>query len=257
MGQTADPAAESEIVVTARERTIVDQFVQDLTDPARSDQVPRWEMPLCSGVAGLPAKHAVVLNSRIEDVARQVRLTIGKGGCRPNALILVTSNPDAIAKQLRARYPRTLAREGRARLASFAETTQPVRWISQVSELPYDGSPSVPGAADEPAAGRLAGSRLQKSTRAILSGMLVIVDANRLSGLSLGQIGDYLAMVVLARPKMDARAPSGSILSLFGDGTTPGLSKEDRTFLQALYAAPDDVSAKVQRAAMKARMEGR
>ncbi len=258
----ASEAGGKDIVVTAREQTVIEQFVQNLTDPARSDQLPRWDLPLCTGVIGLAPKHAVVLNARIEEAARAVGHRVDKEGCRPNAAILVTRNPAEIAQRLRARYPRTLGVEGRARLRQFAETTQPVRWISQVAEMPFDGSPlrdasgfvssSRPGAG----VGRFSGSRLQSSTRTVLDNMLVIVDAERLAGLSLGQIGDYLAVVVLARPTLEAAAPAGSILSLFDDGAqVTGLSGDDKAFLRALYTAPDSTSAKVQRAAMRKAME--
>ena len=251
-----------DIVVTARERTVIDQFVQNLTDPARSDQVPRWDLPLCTGIVGLAPKHAVVLNGRIEETARAIGYPVGKEGCRPNAVVLVTRNPEEIAARLRSRYPRTLGQEGRARLRHFADTTQPVRWISQVAELPFDGSPVkdanglANGAGRAIGVGRLSGSRLQKSTRTVLDNMLVIVDAERLAGLSLGQIGDYLAMVVLARPPLETNAPEGSILSVFDQGSSvAGLSDNDRAFLRALYAAPDSVSAQVQRSAMRKAMK--
>ncbi len=247
---------DKDIVVTAREQTVVEQFVQNLTDPARSDQVPRWDTPLCTGVAGLAPPHAVVLNGRIEAAAKLVKLPLGGENCRPNVIILVTPRPGQIAARLRAKYPRTLAQEGRAKLREFAETTSAVRWISQVAEVPYDGSPLIPSDPGRAPTGRLTGSRLQKSTRTVLSNMLVIVDAERLAGRQLGQIGDYLAMVVLAKPKLDAPAPAGSILALFDDGAPPdGLGADDRRFLTALYKAPASVSAKVQRSAMRGEME--
>lgn len=249
----AAPAAD--VVVTARERTVVEQFVRDLTDTSRTDQIPVWERQICPGVVGLTATQAVVLNRRIGEVARLVDLADDRARCRPNVLIIVSEDAAKLAAGFARSFPNSLARDGRGRVRRFVESSAPVRWIGQTDIAIPDGDPVIVSPGGSPVTGRLANSRIQQSTRAVIGFMLIIVDAKRLSGTTLGELGEYLGMVAVARPPLDAPAPRDSVLSLFAaDGRPRGLTERDRSYLAALYRAPVGGTAQAQRAAIRARM---
>ncbi|MCA3698828.1 hypothetical protein [Brevundimonas sp.] len=70
--------------------------------------------------------------------------------------------------------------------------------------------------------------------------MIIIVDVDRVAGVDLGALADYLAVISLAQidPELDP-GPYDTILSLFSEGASPppGLTDWDRAFLQGLYSA--------------------
>jgi len=88
-----------------------------------------------------------------------------------------------------------------------------------------------------------------------MASILIIVDASQLGGISLEALSDYLAFVALTRPRLDAPAPSGSILGLFAADPVTRLTESDRSYLAALYAAPVDRSATAQASMIKNRMD--
>lgn len=249
-GQTPD------VVVTAPERTVIEQFMRNVADPPKTGQVPVWEQKVCPGVVGLDVAKAMVLNARIEQVAALVRRSADEG-CRPNTLIIVTDR----AKPLAATVARTLSvrlkNDRRSRIVAFGASDRPVRWISETDIGTFDGSPMVPPGHGGPAVGRMSGSRIQASTRTVIASMLVIVDVRQIAGTTLGALGDYLGMVAVARPSLDGRAPAASILSLFDkrDGAPQEITGHDRAYLAALYSAPQGGTGSSQQSAMRARME--
>ena len=249
------PPPSDDIVIEARQLGAVRDFVARLADAGRTGQVARWEDGVCAEVFGLEPEQARFVEGRIADAAKLARLPSVRPGCRPTALIVVSNDAVALAKGFAARYPNTLKADGRSRLVHFVGTARPVRWISQSDVLPGEGGPSIkqPGRAD---IGRLSNSRLIAPTRAVLSIVLVIVDGTRLGAVKLGPLGDYLAMVVLTQPRLDAAPPSHSVMSLFEvDGDHDGLTDSDRSYLAALYKMPRDRDAAAQRGAIRNAME--
>ena len=244
-----------DIVVEARQLGAVRDFVERLADAGRTGQLARWEDGVCAEVVGLEPDQARFVEGRIADAAKLARLPPVHSGCRPTALVVVSNDAAALAKGFAARYPNTLKVDGRSRLVHFVGSARPVRWISQSDVLPGDGGPLVkqPGQVDT---GRLSNSRLVGPTRAVLSAMLVIVDGTQLGAVKLGPLGDYLAMVVLTQPRLDALPPSHSVMSLFEpDGEQDGLTDSDRSYLAALYKSPRDRDAAAQRGAIRNAME--
>lgn len=226
-------------------------FVRSLADPAqRTGQLARWRDAICPGIVGLRADQAEAVNGRIGEIARAVGLHPREQGCQPSALIIFSQEAEALARSYRSRLPITLSENGRWRLEQFASSDRPVRWISRVTEAAYDGT------AINLKFGRLAGSRIQASTRTYLSAMLVIVDARQLQAVTLTRLGDYLAVVVLAQPKLGSKPPSQSILSMFdrADREPPGLTDYDRRYLASLYKASLDRSGSSQASSIRSMM---
>jgi hypothetical protein len=84
------------------------------------------------------------------------------------------------------------------------------------------------------------GTRLRHSAVRSLSSVIVVVDANRIQGLNVGQLADYVGMVGLAEVHQDAEVgPVPTILRLFRASPDPpqGLSAWDQAFLASLYGA--------------------
>ena len=242
--QPAPAPAQPEIVVEGRLEEVLRNFVAALAEPGRSGQLARWNQEICPVVAGIAPAEAEFMVARIGEVARPLGLRLNSPGCRSRALVLISPDADGLAHSLVRNYPITLGSEGRTRLRRFAESRRPVRWIS-VSDLCPFGCVQL-------------NSRLVLATHPAFQIMVVIVDGNRIGGVSLGELSDYVALVLLSSPPPGARPPSQSILSMF-DGPRPGgarfaLTEDDRLFLAGLYESPENARAGEQRAAIVSRM---
>lgn len=241
------------------QRRAVAEFVGGLSEPTQRGRLARWEEGVCPGVVGLPQKHAAFLADRIAMEAHAVGLSVGQPGCRPDILILVTSQPNKAAADFRKRYPAYFAaalRRDRLEaggdaeaLKAFLNNDRPIRsW--HVSKLATsDGRPVswvTVGGARVPAAVDVVSSRLASAWRNDLSRALLIVDTTRTKGLTYEQLASYLAMAALAQLDLDGNPGRlSSILSVFADReagrTEPGgLTQWDRAYLAGLYKAPAD-----------------
>lgn len=269
----AAPTTEVEGVVVRAPGTeeAMRRFVAEVADPVRGErQLARWDRRICTGVAGMRRAYAEFLNDRIGRAAARVGLDAGEPGCAPNVLIFVTGDSDALARDV-VENQRSLVSywgfqgntQGRAALRSFETTPRPVRWWhvshtmtpdGQVADSSVAGAMNFGGSPETNSSSMLQGltvnvvqvrylGRLRRTTRQNFSHVVIIVDANRISGLPLGAVADYVAMVALAQ--LDPDAPTDgypSILNLFTDRDAgrpapSGLTDWDVAYLQGLYTA--------------------
>lgn len=241
----AKVAKEPPIVVEGRLKQAISGFVQRLTQSGPTDQVARWKDEICPLVLGIDPSEAKFMEERIGDLARTVRLRAGGSRCLSTMAVVVTPDPKAFIEDLLRNYPLTLRTDGWDRLKRFVESNRPVRWISATDECGFSCG--------------LAGSRIRLSTRPSLAAMVIIVDASQLSGVNLGELSDYVALVALTNPNDRPITHPNSMLALFDDPRAPNAGFEltdfDRSFLAALYHAPIDRSAAAQRSMMRNEMK--
>jgi len=82
------------------------------------------------------------------------------------------------------------------------------------------------------------GTRLRYNAVQTLTSVIVVVDSNRVSGIDIGQLADYIAMAGFAQIHLDADTGTApTILSLFrpSDQRPQGLSPWDESFLHSVY----------------------
>jgi hypothetical protein len=254
------------VVVGERTEEAVRSFVAAMSQPSRGvDQLARWDRRICPGIAGLRTRYAQFVIDRLAYRALELDLEIEAPGCRPDVLIVVTPDPDAIARDLYNNHRNALGyfdepgvgTRGRDALrATFIESDAPVRWW-HVSNTRGIGGHEF----SEPTAGPTCGgsdvldiqncyrvnlvgggsSRLRATTRQDFGAAFIIVDANRLAeiGHDFNALADYLAMVSLAQldPRADVSAYP-SVLNLWKSAAAPTeLTDWDRSYLRGLYAA--------------------
>ena len=134
----------------------------------------------------------------------------------------------------------------RALLKGFVDSTRPVRWISLVDEC--GGGCGLPN------------TRLARPTSPTLQAMLIIVDANKIAGFSIGAMSDFVGLVALSNPPLTAIPPANSIFSLFTaskpSGSNLQLTDYDLSFLGGLYGVRLNLDAETQRAAIAGQMNG-
>ena len=277
----ADAAqAPEEIIVRGRRmseiksdlRIHVDDFVQQVAAPPEGRGYARWHRRVCISVTNLERSSAQYVVDRISRLAVDVGLTPGEPGCRPDVIIIFTTDGKATAASLLQQQPTLLRPFGDSgvqlgvdALREFVESDKPVRWW-HVS-LPVDaqlGTPAirVPGEALDAGATRgikVAGpSHIHSGIVDELVHVVIIVDGPKLQGrgTTWQQLGDYLALVSLAQ--IDFRAEPkefDSILNLFGNPAAySGLTDWDRSFVRSLYSFDRERNPPMQRNELVGRM---
>lgn len=257
-------AADNEVVIVGqRTEDVVRAFVAEIAVPVRgANQLARWDRRICPGLSGIKGRYARPVLDRIAQHAYAIGLDVGEPGCKANVLILVTATPDVVTKKMVEDNPDVLGwhaqrgqmTQGRDGLRAFMESDAPVRWW-HVSNTSNNDGVSVVGdtlTGDAQAVTVDGASRIHRPTRLDFGGVFIVVDSNRIAGLPLGALADYLSMVALAQidPETDTTA-FPTILNIFNGlvGGTPAnatLTDWDVSYLRGLYKVQRDRTAESQ-----------
>lgn len=236
-----------DIVVTAPDAEVLQSFVGELSAPAHNGQMARWDENICPSVIGMNAAPAQFMIDRLAVRAIELGLTVGGPGCRANVLIYMSRDADGIARQI-ADHPRLSSRRhgnsrGRRALQEFASTPRPVRWWHVARTVTGDGFYVTRGDSNPTFTRVREASRIRPNVRQDLSKVVVVIDANRINGVRLDTLSDYVAMAALAQIDPDADASAlPSVLSVFAGGAANAeapreLTAWDQAYLHGLYEA--------------------
>jgi hypothetical protein len=247
-----DPAAqepttlEDVVIEGVRLRDLVRDFVGEVAAPAGDRGPARWNGPVCIGVVNLRSEAAQYIVDRTSDVARELGLNAGEPGCRPNVLIVAVTDGRAVADAIVEARPRAFNPGGsgmtrsRRALATFRTSEAPIRWwhvSAPIDSETGDLATRLPGEAP-PVIAISRASRLRTDIRDDLLKAIIIVDMDKVTGLSFPQLADYCALVALSQVDPEANvAAFDTVLNVFSDPATPGLTSWDMDYLNALYSA--------------------
>lgn len=245
----ARPSAQLEdVVVEGRQlENLVRSFVAEVSQPASRRGLARWNRPVCVGAVNLRNEVGQYVVDRISDLARELGVEAGEPGCRPNILIVATTDGAALANALIEDRPRNFdlrhnsTDAGTRAFRNFRTGDRPVRWWQTsmpINSDTGDRAIRLPGDSSAPLIHVFSASRLRTQIRDDMIRSIIIVDVERLGGADLLQLGDYLALVALAQVDAEAdTSPFPTILNLFADPTSApaGLTDWDRSYLTALY----------------------
>ncbi|MBA4805570.1 MAG: hypothetical protein H2038_13050 [Brevundimonas sp.] len=236
-------------------------FVEEVSRAPGRRPLARWNSPICAGVMNMQADSAQFLIDRIATVAAVLGVESGEPGCDPNLMILMARSENATEVMREAVRERVLAFSpsrngtdlGREKLDEFVNSDAPVRWWHIA--LPVSAETGAPAIAldgeDPPDVVSPGISRLHPPIRNDLVRVFVVIDADRVAGVSLAALSNYVAMVALAQvdPETDM-SESDTILNLFNPSRPGGgrMTDWDAAFLLALY---DGRSNPVGRAAQQ------
>lgn len=249
-----------DVEVTGRRLdSVIRDFINEVAAPNYNRGLARWSDSVCVGAAYLSNDAAQYLVDRVSAVADDLKLKIGAPGCTPNILIVATDDANRLAQDMVDRSPRSFRAggsgmdRGGAELRRFVQSDRPVRWW-QVS-TPYDTETGmratrVPGDGSDngnpgqvlmyaPSSRTPIASRLTSHIQDKIFSTIILVDVNKLNGLSIDQLADYIAMVSFAQidPASDT-SRYASILNLFADPqAATGLTQWDKAYLAGLYDA--------------------
>ncbi|HEY0102197.1 MAG TPA: hypothetical protein VGB60_01895 [Brevundimonas sp.] len=246
------PAVELEDVIVERRRLedLSRTFVDEVGAPASRRGLARWRSRVCVGVAGIRQDVAQHIVDHVSRVAMKFDVTPGDPGCRPNVLVVFSQQAGALSNALVEGRPRAFhlgvggLDRGNAALRAFRESDRPVRWwhVSMPTNA-FTGGPGIRMPGELPP--YVVGEGIVNKGRWVrddLNKVIIVVDGDKVDGVGLPQLADYISMVALAQVDPDGDTSGySSILNLFDapDAST-GLTGWDTAYLDALYSGPSE-----------------
>lgn len=244
LAQSAPRNTEAPITITGKKlKEALRGFVDAVTQIGPTDQLAHWDREICPRIVGLDQTQTEYVFQRLMQIAREVKLKTSRRGCSTMLTIAVTRDAPTIARVIAEDYP-TDNIHIRNWMRKFLAAPGPIRWISLADEC--GGGCGLPN------------TRLSKATRPRLQAMIILVDSTRLQGVTIGQLADYISLVALTNPPVDAPQDRRSILGLFSgsnrDEAAPELTNVDLSLLVSLYGIGEEYGADQQRGSMVNRM---
>lgn len=229
----------------------VHAFVSEVTRRGYGkESLVRWREPICPLVAGLTREQGEYILYGVTQAAAAAGAPLGSKDCQANLHIVVASEPEQLLERWRKRTRGLFGDAPPATVRHFLEgSPRPVRvWYN--TELVCGDGGGTPQlqrgggelAVHESSAGCfIKDTRLQSNYIDTFSSVIVIVDADLIKNIKLGQLTDYVALVGLTKIDVDANLGTApTILRLFANSADapPNMSPWDRAFLNALYHTP-------------------
>ncbi|GAA0638206.1 hypothetical protein [Brevundimonas lenta] len=252
-----DPVQLEEVVVEARRlEEATRQFVEQIGSPPPGTRPGRWNGPICMSVTGMRADVAQFMIDRVAIAALDAGVDVEGPGCRPNVIILATSDGPGLANEMVERVglgfrPAVSSTNlGRDALNHFRTADVPVRWWHvTVPVEPQSGQVAIAFRGQEaPTLTVRDASRLRSNVRYDIGWAIIIVDFSMTEGEPLGAVADYVAMATLTQldPFADMRGLD-TILNLFERGSdVTSLTSWDKDYLTALYSSRADRATEAQ-----------
>ena len=241
-------------------------------------QYAKWKQPVCPHVYGLNPVTAWFVEHRIREVADMVGAKVDHNDpCVPNIGIFFTPDPQASLLSIAEKRPFLIAGGSQKAVVKFPVQAWYATFITDFNghkslDIPWDvalpwtgtgadagstpmmggagsaaqdrsSSPSLSG-YDEPMV-RANDSRLHTGLTAEMATATVMVDTKTATGMTLGELSDYLAFMTLAQASQyGACLPLETVSNLLTPGcaaqdTAHQLSHADVALLTALYEVPD------------------
>jgi hypothetical protein len=248
--QSATAELDAIIVEGRRIEEAARAYIEEVGEPPRGTRLARWNRPVCISISNMQPRFAQFVIDRIAANALDAGADVGEPGCKPNVIILATTDGPALAEKLvkevglgfRPAINHTnLSRDA---LADFQNSDAPVRWWNVTMPVTADtGEVAITLKGDEPRQVTVRdGSRIRSNIRYDMAWTIVIIDMSKTGGVPFGTLADYVSMVSLAQIDPDADLSGQStVMNLFrSPAEIDGLSQWDKDYLAALYAAPSD-----------------
>jgi len=217
----------------------------------QDDPLPRFEDPLCPGIAGLQVEAAETMVGRIRSRAEELGLRLADAeGCEPNMIVAFIPDGQGYLQRLSDESPtmfESLRAQDRRELLAHEG---PVHVLPQIRTRSRDGMvvPRRENLIQPPQTEMwMAHSRIYTATRQDITSVLVLIDPAAIAGMTVDQLADYAAMRAFAPAVSELRAAEGgSILALFegpAEERPAGLTESDRATLATLYDGPPNLPA--------------
>jgi hypothetical protein len=249
----------------------IKDFVQERVAPSHAlNRMARWTLGVCPLTIGLGDKYASYISQRIRDAARAVGAPVNSDpGCRPNIEVVFTTTPQALMDNIRRSDPVYLGFSYTSSEAdALAKVTHPIQaWYTIMSQGAYEhrrlgfggrtldmgrclASGSVSFHLDSvheislpclTVAGG-SGSRAKDDLVSAFYNVLILAEPAKLNDYEIGSLADYITMMALSQPSLDACPELPSVSNMLAAGcassTTSRITDGDLAYLHALYRMP-------------------
>lgn len=260
--QSAPPpqaTAKDEVVITGRTQRdrLIRDYVRALTAVPGRDPLARFDhATLCPGVVGLsPARNAEIAK-RMRVVASAAGISLSKkADCRPNALVIVAADKDAMIAALKQTHPAYFRDLTGALIDPPRQPGSATAWHLE-NRVDRFGQ-RVGHNGDYFRVSTPLPSRISHTMRPIFVAAVVVIELDAVVGMTTTQLADYAAMRTFARtdPEKVKGLSAPTILSVLDaadDAEVPvTLTQWDLGYLRGLYAAAPMRSAWTQRGEIK------
>jgi hypothetical protein len=233
----------------------MDVFVSSVIVPPLNygDSLWRWKAEVCPLVAGLSKEQDEYVLFRISQIARRVGAPLGSETCKQNFYVIVADDPARMLNKWWKRSPDLFGGEQGAKVKRFLDTPRPIRVWYNADTQGADGN-FVTGLLDATSTRAhpfnnefvvnvrpsFLGSRITVSATRNIYSVIVVVDSNKVGGLDLGALADYIGVVGLAQINLDKQlGDAPTILKLFTapeDARPTAMTAWDKALLHALYS---------------------
>jgi hypothetical protein len=256
LAMAGEPPSTPQVTIEARRSAIEHQaydFVRKATQNPqfRDESLPRWNVPVCFAVAGLPKDQGLFALGRLAEIAHASGARVAQPGCKYNFYVVFAAEPDKLLAKAFRGHPKAFDEcDGASKVREFLSppAARPVRVWHNVRPFSRDGVPIARSAAcgaikadqrDFPISLQYWPSRLERYDVMAFSLALVVVDTTYPKPVKLRQLVDFAALVGLADIALDASlGDTPSILRTFdhpAEDQPAGLTNWDEAFLSALY----------------------
>jgi hypothetical protein len=232
----------------------IEELVNALPPVPPNGHISRFEHTACPAVLGIPPARRRVVVARMRAVGVAGGVPMGEANCRPNVLIMVTSDKRQLIEQLEQRFPAYLGELSSRQVARLAQSPGPTALWHLSGTVDADGIQRV-ATSDSVLVLRTTrmASRLTDQAHSEFIGSVLVIEERALDGLTTTQLADYAAMrtFTAADPARLGDRSLSTILTLLdapmGSEVPITLTSWDLAFLQSLYASNANIHAPGQR----------
>jgi hypothetical protein len=283
LAQPVSRSAPTESIIVTAPGTIPEQaahdFVKSFTgvSPA-SGKIARWRMGVCPVVADLPPSGITLVGARVRQVAALAGAPVGDKSCKPNTDIVFTLNPQVLLDGIRAKDRVLLGYHDASHEKELATVRHPVQAWYTTQTVDNHGNTTVDdklrtqgGSYTDTPFGRVfiseavvqqvTGSHLSDGRSSELVRAVIVIDLAKVTGLTVGALTDYAAMLALAQTSsFEVCQPVVSVTNLVSPGCDAAvqahaITSADLAYLQALYRTDPRASLGRQKEEIAAQMQ--
>lgn len=244
------PTDSQTVTVTGRTKRVT-SILKTVLRPSGLDQLGRYEVPVCPGVNGAPKGTGYTLLRLIRENAAANGVRLEEPGCKPNALALFVTTPDALVTGLKKKAPGYFGLISAPDFKRLSTSGAPIRSWHVIETNGRNGEmlEDFGGLNGEPSSGYAkvvkdaAATRVYENTRQDILLGFAVIDSNATVGKTVQQLADVISMHLFLDLGQDAAksAGSGSILSLFeprdpAQALPAEMSSFDKGVLAGTYA---------------------